>query len=76
MILWQDPALEINDTYDPYVRGRDDDIYIKWPSVSAMPPADYNETGRLDMIGYVRSRDSDLFAYTLHSHLSIHNKMI
>ena len=49
----QDPALEVNDTYDAYVKGRDADIYIKWPDNSTMPAGDHVPSGRLDMMGYV-----------------------
>lgn len=49
----QDPALEINDTYTPYTAGRDADIFIKWPNRESMPPGDYEEYNRIDMMGYV-----------------------
>ena len=49
----QDPTVEINSTYSIYTDGVADDVYVKWPSVESMPPGDYEEYNRTDMMGSV-----------------------
>ena len=52
----QDPTLEVNDTYQPYIEGVEQDIFIKWPNRESMPDEDYEERNRTDMMGAVRKQ--------------------
>ncbi len=50
---FQDPPIEINDTYNAYIRLSEDGSFVKWPSRDVMPEGDYGEYNNTNMMGTV-----------------------
>ncbi|XP_064624521.1 maltase-glucoamylase-like [Lineus longissimus] len=74
-IIILDPCIITNvSNYRPYDLGKEMDVFIKWPSKEATPPADYADINATYMLGFVWPQGKVVFPDYLKENTSIYWK--